>query len=430
MMLDSKLVSGNPLRSCLVAICAILIVHCSAAQEPVSELEKEKVRQAVIDMVESTTRPSFLSEVLTRATAALNAPSARWSKRSGWKITLISSPMVVEYSMLMDSIMSFEFYMREGFPAVPENSDVLDEAQMHESARTLFTEQVGDVQVGGAIGYWRASQPILERSDRASMQFKARPSRHERPYSIHEISATLDRLTGCVFRLDKTFAFLPRVALGDGATVPEQERANLQERALDAYHRWRPLDQATIVSTEVSYDIPLFERHSNEMTEQHRQIMRDKMAMPMYRVALRGSRAGRPVSVQIYVDVLARSALAITEQYLDELLTVGRADFPKSKPLSYEGFTLPSGEELALTVAPAMQENPGDNGTLLVQTKDGGLVNFHVDTAKKLVWAKDAGETKCFVASEDSWKLIQAEFMKDRKPFGGPKATAVSCFTH
>ncbi len=414
-----ELLTGRQLV--LFAILGLTVM--SRAQGVVTEEEKARVRSAANEIVAISTRPAWRSHVDDRLAAALDSRLAKWSRSTqGW-IHFFNAGLSIKFSQQMDEVVEFAFRPRDELHATI-NGEVVQTAE----EACLVAKGVLDAQLDG---YWQSAGPSVDKIDAVSARISMRIARNGIPYATQLVRVTTDRVTGCVSRIEKTFSFLPRVAIGDGVNVTPADRTILHAKALDAYSRWRPLDEAIVLWREVSYNIPLFERHTNEMTEQHRQIMRDKKVMPVYRVGLQGTRAGRPVFVNVFVDVLAKRAMAIEEMYLDDNSSLGPTSAVSAKSPQYGGFSLVSGERLDVTLVEETTDHLKVDHKVLVLSRDGGAVVFNVDQTSRVLWNKTvASGVHCFRVSNEAWKLLDREVNRPIRTFGVKEDTKpCSCFS-
>ena len=389
-------------------------VNSQVNDSDVTSAEKALVRAAMIEVVELSARPKWKEQVTAQIESNLASVACIWSKSTDFGvIRMHSTNVTVEFWPGMNEITRLELRVRPREDGAVEGEEPIDDAGV-----LAISRRVVDAQLDG---YWQSGEAVIDEQDAFYPRVRTRIVRGALPYASHQVRIQVDRFTGCVFSIAKSFAFFPRVAKGDGIVTSQIEREFLRQIALDAYNRYQPLDQASIKIAEVSYNIPLFDRQANEMTEEHRQIMRDRKVMPVYRIGIEGVRSGRPLWVEVFVDAMTKRAMAITEMYLDDNLPHDGSGVPVPKAPTLEEFKLLAGATLKLSREASPQTQLTVDDTLLVTTKDHGLVLFSVDKSKKLLVVASK-EPIVFKPSAESWRLILDELKHQPKaPFGKQK---------
>jgi hypothetical protein len=342
------------------------------------------------------------------ATRLLDSALGSWSKSSFGNIRFYSEGINLEFSTTMGELVSWQFNPRPK-PELPSGTTPLSTEEAKQIAKKVLGAQLD--------GYWQCGEVAATAIDETGVEVQIRIARNGIPYATQSARIAVSRITGCVSSIQKSFSFLPRIAVGDGISVSSEGQAVLRAIALDAYERWRPLDFGTEIWAEVSYNIPHWERHDNEMTEQHRQLSAEKKLLPVFRLSIQGSRDVKPYLVAIYVDALARKPIAIVETPLDENLGAGS---PRDLPtIALQDFKFLDGRKLEAQAFMESAERIADR-RLLTTTRGLGLVLWNVDLERHVIWTTVGreGRTAAFRVVPEAWSALKGELEKRRPSFG------------
>ena len=390
-----------------VCIAVLSCATLAVAQGTPTEQERSLATSAIRECVGLSVLEPWRDRTMARLEEHLAMPGTVWSKSRGGKVAVRNTMLYAEFSLALGELVMLDFSPRDNHHTVPNDAQPITGTRAQEIASAVLDHQI--------TGQWRWADPLLASVGEVGASYFYRLHWNELPYDMSRARITLDRYTGCVTFLSKSFTALPALAPGYDIGVSEETRVVLRAEALQAYARWRPLDEATLGHMEVAYHIPSFADLDNELTESHLQIVARKEMIPLFRVSLRGTRNGNPFLVNLYVDVLTRKTIAIKENDLRNLPTLGSPSMPAARSEIHELLFL-SGD--ALQCEPSAEPGLSTDGSIVLCTRSDGVLLFNVDTSKKLLWYSTGLAPRSFRVSADGWRQIESQLGQRKKSFG------------
>jgi hypothetical protein len=334
-----------------------------------------------------------------------------WSKSRGGKVAVRNTMLRAEFSVALGELTMLDFSPRDDHHLGVAGAEPITGERAQEIARVVLDSQVG--------AEWRWADPLMASVGDVAASYFYRLYWNELPYDMSRARINLDRYSGCVTFLSKSFTSLPTLAPGYDTGVSEEVKVMLRAEALQAYSRWRPMEEATLGHMEVAYHVPSFADLDNELTESHLQIAARKEMIPLFRVSLRGTRAGRPFLVNIYVDAKTKKSIAIKEDDLSNLPGLGTST-ALVEPLSADGLRFISGTALKCESASEVEEDLASDASLVICTTSESVLLVQVDISQRVLWQRSGTGSvlRSWRVSADTWKIVERELSRNKQRFG------------